>query len=62
MEKSNLELLNKLQQKGKNFLGVKYPIICGAMTWMSTPQLNSSVGEAGAFDLIDTLSFTGLGI
>ena len=30
-------------------LGVTYPIICGAMTWVSEPQLVSKVCNAGAF-------------
>jgi len=46
-------LYNKLSKKfferGANFLGVKYPILCGAMTWVSDPKLVSSVCNAGGF-------------
>ena len=30
-----MELLEKTWKRGKEFLGVKYPIICGGMTWVS---------------------------
>jgi enoyl-[acyl-carrier protein] reductase II len=43
---SNLESLWK---KGKNFLGVSYPIISGAMTWISDSHFVSSVSNEGAF-------------
>ena len=38
-----------LLKRGSEFLGVKYPIICGAMTWVSEPKLVSAVVNAGAF-------------
>ena len=38
-----------LLKRGSEFLGVKYPIICGAMTWVSEPKLVSAVANAGAF-------------
>lgn len=43
---SNLE---SLWQKGKQFLGVSYPIIAGAMTWISDSHFVSSISNAGAF-------------
>jgi enoyl-[acyl-carrier protein] reductase II len=36
-------------ERGRNFLQVDIPIICGAMTWVSEPQLVSAVANAGAF-------------
>ncbi len=41
--------LDKLMQKGRDFLGCEYPIICGAMTWVSEPNLVSAVCNAGGF-------------
>ncbi|MCD6454263.1 MAG: nitronate monooxygenase [Candidatus Aminicenantes bacterium] len=46
------ELLEKLWKKGKEFLGVKYPIISGAMTWISDHSLVSAVSEAGGFGVL----------
>ena len=42
-------LFEKLSKKGTQFLGVKYPIISGGMTWVSTFELVKSVSENGAF-------------
>ncbi len=36
-------------QKGRKFLGVDTPIICGAMTWVSDPGLVAAVSNAGGF-------------
>ncbi|NIO27693.1 MAG: hypothetical protein GTO29_03965 [Candidatus Latescibacteria bacterium] len=41
--------LNKLWKHGQELLGVEYPIMCGAMTWVSDPKLVSQVCNAGAF-------------
>ena len=32
-----LSMLNPLMKRGSEFLGVEYPILCGAMTWVSEP-------------------------
>jgi len=45
----NTSHLDKLWSRGKALLGVQYPIMCGAMTWVSEPNLVSAVCEAGAF-------------
>lgn len=45
-------LLDKLILRGSEFLGVRYPIICGAMTWISDHGLVSAVARAGAFGLL----------
>lgn len=44
-----MELLDKFWQKGKDFLGVKYPIICGAMTWISNFHMVKAVCDNGGF-------------
>ena len=41
--------LDTLWKQGKEFLGVRYPIMCGAMTWISESGLVSAVSNAGAF-------------
>lgn len=43
------EKITKLMQRGSDFLGVKYPILCGAMTWISEPKLVSAVSNHGCF-------------
>lgn len=43
------EKLEPLWKRGKDLLGVDYPIMCGAMTWVSDPKLVAAVCNAGAF-------------
>ena len=45
-------LIDIFFDKGKAFLGCKYPIMCGAMTWVSDPKLVSTIGNAGGFGLL----------
>ena len=45
----DLPLLSPLMRRGSEFLGVKYPIICGAMTWVSEPNMVAAVVNNGAF-------------
>lgn len=45
-------LLDKFLERGRDFLGSKYPIMCGAMTWVSDPKLVTAVGNAGGFGLL----------
>jgi enoyl-[acyl-carrier protein] reductase II len=52
MVQNNTELLNKIWQKGKDFLGVEYPILCGGMTWISDHKLAKAIGDSGAFPVI----------
>lgn len=47
-----MELLEKFWKRGKDFLGVKYPIISGAMTWISTPDLVRAVCKNGGFGVL----------
>lgn len=42
-------LSDRFFEKGRAFLGVQYPFICGAMTWVSDPRLVSAVANAGGF-------------
>ena len=44
-----MSVLEKLFKQGKDFLGVKYPIISGGMTWISDFSLVKAVSEAGGF-------------
>ena len=44
-----MSLSDKFFQRGRDFLGVEYPFICGAMTWVSDPKLVAAVCNAGAF-------------
>ena len=43
------KLLDRYIKKGSQFLGVKHPIMCGAMTWVSDPKLVAAVCNAGGF-------------
>lgn len=42
-------MLENFMKKGKEFLGVDYPVICGAMTWVSDFELVKHISDAGAF-------------
>jgi enoyl-[acyl-carrier protein] reductase II len=42
-------LFDRISEPGRAFLGVRYPFICGAMTWVSDPQLVAAVCNAGGF-------------
>ncbi|MFH1961424.1 MAG: nitronate monooxygenase [bacterium] len=42
-------MLGKFWKKGQDFLGVNYPILCGAMTWVSESSLVAAVSNLGAF-------------
>jgi enoyl-[acyl-carrier protein] reductase II len=45
-------LIDRFFKAGREFLGCMYPIMCGAMTWISDPNLVCAVGEAGGFGLL----------
>lgn len=45
-------LFNKFINVGQSFLGCKFPIMCGAMTWVSDFKLIGAIGEAGGFGLL----------
>lgn len=44
--------LKKLFEKGTNFLGAKFPIMGGAMTWVSENNLVAATCNAGGFGVI----------
>jgi enoyl-[acyl-carrier protein] reductase II len=46
------ERLEKIWSRGKEFLGSELPIMCGAMTWISDPQLVSLMSSLGAFGVL----------
>lgn len=43
------ELLDTVSRSGRDFLGFRYPFLCGAMTWISDPNLIAAVSNAGGF-------------
>ena len=48
----SIDLLDRLWSRGKDFLGVEYPILGGAMSWISESRLVSAISEAGGFGVI----------
>ncbi len=46
------QLFNKLSKKGRDFLGIEYPVLCGAMSWISNHQLVSAISNAGGFGVL----------
>ncbi|MCK4889096.1 MAG: nitronate monooxygenase, partial [Candidatus Aminicenantes bacterium] len=42
----------KYWKQGQEFLGVKYPVISGAMTWISDSRLVKAVSDAGGFGVL----------
>lgn len=45
-------LFEQLAARGKEFLGVEYPIIAGGMTWISNFELVKAVGDHGCFPVL----------
>ena len=41
--------LDGLWQEGRDFLGTRYPLMCGAMTWISDATLVKAVSDQGGF-------------
>ncbi len=44
--------LDRLFERGATFLGARYPIVCGAMSWISNHRLVAAMAETGAFGLL----------
>ena len=44
--------LDKLWKRGREFLGVEFPILGGAMTWISTSGLVAAISNAGGFGVL----------
>ena len=45
-------LIDQFFKQGQAFLGCRYPITCGAMTWISDYKLVGDVGDAGGFGFL----------
>ena len=43
---------SRLMQRGTDFLGCQYAILCGAMSWVSERNLVSAISNAGGFGVI----------
>ena len=43
---------DRLMQRGAQFLGSRYAILCGAMSWVSERNLVSAISNAGGFGVI----------
>lgn len=56
--KSAEKRLEELWALGKDFLGVRYAILGGAMTWVSERNLVSSISNAGGFGVIASGAMT----
>lgn len=54
----SLERLHRVWQRGRDFLGTEYAILCGAMTWVSEPCLVSAISNAGGFGVLACGSMT----
>ncbi len=50
--KKSRTLLDKLFTRGKEFLGVEYPILGGAMSWISEANLVSTISNEGGFGVL----------
>ncbi len=46
------KLLDRLWKQGRGFLGVRYPIMSGAMTWISDYHLVKAVHDCGGFGIL----------
>jgi enoyl-[acyl-carrier protein] reductase II len=44
--------LDQIWSRGKEFLGSELPVMCGAMTWISDPDLVSLMSNLGAFGVL----------
>ncbi len=47
-----LTYLPKAWKRGTDFLGTRYAILCGAMTWVSESTLVSAISNAGGFGVL----------
>jgi enoyl-[acyl-carrier protein] reductase II len=45
-------MTSALMQRGRDFLGSEYAILCGAMSWVSERNLVSAISNAGGFGVI----------
>lgn len=47
-----LKYLPKVWKRGTDFLGTRYAVLCGAMTWVSESNLVSAISNAGGFGVL----------
>lgn len=52
MNDAHIEKLNRLWQRGRDFLGSDVAIMAGAMSWISERHLVSAISNAGGFGVI----------
>lgn len=48
-ERNRVHLLDRFSKRGRTFLGVRHPLISGAMTWISDFTLAKAVSDNGLF-------------
>lgn len=48
-QNTDTPILDTFFSRGAAFLGVKYPVICGAMTWVSDHKLVGAISNVGGF-------------
>ncbi|MFN3232329.1 MAG: NAD(P)H-dependent flavin oxidoreductase [Alphaproteobacteria bacterium] len=58
VEAEGTERLDALWRRGREFLGTRYAILGGAMTWVSERNLVSAISNAGGFGVIACGSMT----
>jgi enoyl-[acyl-carrier protein] reductase II len=56
---TDLNYLNRIWKRGTDFLGVKYSILCGAMSWVSESSLVAAVSNSGGFGIIAAANMPG---
>lgn len=47
-----MQLLDNMWKTGREFLGVRYPVMCGAMTWISDFALVKAMHDNGGFGIL----------
>jgi len=52
MELKELKHLPKAWKRGTDFLGTRYAILCGAMTWVSEANLVAAISNGGGFGVL----------
>ncbi len=52
MNQSKFLKLDSIWKKGRDFLGTEFPIMGGAMTWVSEKNLVSAISNAGGFGVL----------
>lgn len=58
MNPRGLKVLDRLWRRGREFLGTRYAIMGGAMTWVSERNLVAAISNAGGFGVLANGSMT----